>query len=178
MKLNLLPKSERPAPKRGIRPGFVFVALGILILGGTGGATVLKTMERDAMEREVLSARQYRISLQAQRQVVDELEAAIRQIDQHYEDWQGLQVQAAEGVHGRRLEAIIGQVTGSLWLENTETYGATTYLNGYTRDVALVSRYLYALEAAGFTVMLDSLTSQRPIGLYTFRIRVEGGQQQ
>ncbi len=178
MKLNLLPKSERPAPKRGIRPSFVFVALGILILGGSGGATVMKTMERDAMEREVLSARQYRISLQAQRRVVDELEAAIRQIDQHYEDWQGLQTQAATGVDGRTLESIIAKVTGSLWLESTETHSGTTFLNGYTRDVALVSRYLFELENAGFQVMLDSLTSQRPIGLYTFRIRVEGGRQQ
>lgn len=178
MKLNLLPYNERPSPNRGVRPKFVLIVVGILLIGGVSGATVLKTMERNAMQQEVASARQYRTSLQAQRRAVDELDAAIRRIDQHYEKWQNLQFQASKGVDGRTLEGIIAKASGPLWLESTEAHGSTTLVSGYTRDVASVSRYLHELEQTGLWVTLDSLTSQRPMGLFTFRIRVEGGRQQ
>ncbi|GEM_PF-6459453 len=175
MRLNLLPKRERPLPRTMIRPQFLVITAGILVLVLVSVGTYVQSLERASAEREYLVARQQRLALERQRVFVDELEDAIADLDDSYWELQQLEEQAAEGVSLSELQQIIGSAIGPIWLEQVEFDEWPVMVAGYGQDVAIIARYIRNLERADYTVILESVEPEDIAEVYTFRIWVEGG---
>jgi len=172
MRINLLPKDERPLKQSQVRWGFLVGLVGFLALAAVltfswvenARWQALSAAYNEALAREALLQRQVQ-SVTALRQQIAALEAE----ETLYRDLMPEQPSPAAA-----LAVASSQAAGQLWIEKMVWSGAALRINGYTRDVAALSGYLTQLQSWAAEADLRQLTPQEGSDFHMFAIEVKG----
>jgi Tfp pilus assembly protein PilN len=172
MRINLLPKDERPLKQSHVRWEFLVGLLGVLVLGsslvfswiGITTANRLNEAYDDALVREYL--------LQGQVQAVTTLREHVKALEARGSSYQKLIEDIPESLP--MLPSVLNHSFGGLWLETVEWDSEILYLSGYTRDRITLTNYINILNERHEQVTLISSVARDGTGFLVFEIRIEG----
>lgn len=172
MRINLLPKEERPLKQSQVRWEFLVALLGVLALGTMlvlswieiSTANRLNVTYDDALVREYL--------LQGQVQAVTTLRQHVNALEARGSSYQQLIVEIPESLH--ILPNLLDHAFRGLWVETVFWDENKVELTGYTQDRMILTNYINFLNENHDQVQLDSLEPVDGTGFLVFTIKVEG----
>ncbi|MCK9526988.1 MAG: hypothetical protein M0R49_13810 [Limnochordia bacterium] len=172
MKINLLPKEERPLKHSQVRWEFLVGLLGVLVLGTMlvfsfleiSGANRLNVAYDDALVREYL--------LQGQVQAVSTLRQHVSALEARGSSYQQLIVEIPESL--RILPFLLDHSFKTMWIETVFWDTDKVELTGYTQDRMTLTNYINSLNESHEQVVLNSLDAIEGTGFFVFQIRIEG----
>lgn len=172
MKINLLPKEERPLRQSQVRWEFLVGLLGAVILGTVlvftwldwTTANRLQVAYDDALVREYL--------LQNQVQQVTTLREHVSALEARGSSYQQLIVDIPESL--RALPLVVSHSLPDLWIETARWDSDSIHLAGYTRDRLALTNYINILSESHEEVTLVSSEPAGRTGFFVFEIRIEG----
>ncbi len=172
MRINLLPKEERPLKQSQVRWEFLVDIFGLLLLGVVILFSVmanfevndLAAQERDALIRETRLLEEVAIVNSIRRELTD-LEAKEK-------TYQALLVPSSELTEA--LPALSNHSFPGIWIESIAWDDAEVVIRGYTQDTTSLSRYLYFLNERSDEVLLTSISAVGDTGFRMFRLDVKG----
>ena len=172
MKINLLPKEERPLKQSQVRWEFLVGLLGVLALGTMlvfswleiTTANRLNVAYDDAQVREYL--------LQGQVQAVTTLREHVSALEARGSSYQQLIVEIPKSLG--MLPFMVDHSFKTLWIETAFWDADKVELTGYTQDRMTLTNYINSLNESHEQVLLSSLDEVEGTGFLVFRIRIEG----
>ena len=172
MKINLLPKEERPLKQSEVRWEFLVGLLGVLALGTmlvfswmeVSTANRINIAYDDALVREYL--------LQGQVHAVTTLREHVNALEARGSSYQQLIVEIPESLH--ILPSLLNHSFRGLWIETVVWDTSKVELTGYTQDRMTLTNYINFLNENHDKVQLSSLDRVDGTGFLVFRISVEG----
>ncbi len=172
MRINLLPKEERPLKQSQVRWEFLVGLLGVLALGTMlvfswleiTTANRLNVAYDDALVREYL--------LQSQVQAVTTLREHVRALEARGSSYQQLIVEIPHSL--RILPSVLNHSFPGLWIEGVEWENEKLRLTGYTRDRITLTNYINLLSESHGQVVLMSSEAIQGTGFLVFEILIEG----
>jgi Tfp pilus assembly protein PilN len=172
MKINLLPKEERPLKQSQVRWEFLVGLLGALALGTIlvfslleiSAANRLQVAYDDALVREYL--------LQGQVQAVTTLREHVNALEARGSSYQELIVEIPESLG--ILPHLLDHSFRGLWIETVLWDANKVDLTGYTQNSMTLTNYINFLNENHTEVQLTSLDPVEGTGFLVFGIRVEG----
>ncbi len=172
MRINLLPKEERPLKDSQVRWEFLVALLGVLALGTmlvfswleVSTANRIKIAYDDALVREYL--------LQGQVQAVTTLREHVNALEARGSSYQELIVKIPESL--TILPYLLDHAFTGLWIETVIWDAKRVDLTGYTQSSMTLTSYINFLSEKHSSVQLNSLLPVEGTGFFVFEIRVEG----
>lgn len=172
MKINLLPKEERPLRQFQVRWEFLVCLIGVLLLGAAivfswleiSAANRLSMAYEDALVRESL--------LQKQVQAVTVLRKELQSLEVKEKAYQDLTVK--EGQSLTQIPTLFAHSIPSLWIEAVVWDITKVDLLGYTQDMTSLSSYLNYLNEGGRQAVLSFTHPMEGSDFLVFGIAVKG----
>ncbi len=172
MKINLLPKEERPLKQSEVRWEFLVGLIGILALGAVLLFSWIETAKledavaahRDALQREA--------QLQKQVVQVQELRKNLAALENKQGEYHKLLPLADQSLG--LLPALTGHALPNLWVEALIWRKGRVELSGYTRDITSLSRYLNFLNEHSQESVLQAIRPHEGSGFSVFSIEAKG----
>lgn len=172
MKINLLPKEERPLKQSEVRWEFLvglisILALGAVLLFSWIEMTRLEdatSAHRDALSREA--------SLQRQVAQVQELRRNAADLKEKQQVFEALLPEQDGSLE--HLPNLTGHAVPNLWIESLVWRAGRVELVGYTRDVTSLSRYLNYLNELSEESALQTIRAHDESGFSVFQLEVKG----
>ena len=172
MRINLLPKEERPLKQSEVRWEFLVGLVGILLLGSvvlfswieTGKLQELKSSYQEAHNREIL--------LNKQAQQVQELRSRLSSLELIEAEYQDLFAEYDGAL--KALPHLTNHSFPRIWIEGVIWEGETVELLGYTQDMTSLSQYLNYLNEHCEQALLQTLLPQEGSGFYVFTLEIKG----
>lgn len=172
MRINLLPKEERPLKQYEVRWEFLVGLIALLLIGtvitfiGIERAKVgpLTAAYDDAVSREA--------ALQRQAQLVTALRKDITNLEEASEVYQSLFVEKDPSLD--MLPSLTQTSLTHLWIESLTWSGEVVELRGYTQEMTSLSRYLNYLNEQSEQVTLEAVYPFEETGFYLFSITAKG----
>lgn len=172
MRINLLPKEERPLKQSQVRWEFMVSLLGLLALGAVlvlsymahSTVNTLTTVERDAQNRERALMQQVNVVNAIKKEI-----AALEQTEQAY-----LALMASDPACLTALPILTTHFFPGLWIEAMKCDKSRVELTGYTQNVTSLSQYLYYLNERSEEATLTSIRSKEGTDFRVFSVEIEG----
>ncbi len=172
MKINLLPKDERPLKQSQVRWEFLVGLIGILALGAVLLFSWIETTKledtvaahRDALQREAL--------LQKQVAQVQELRKGLTTLGNKEGEYRKLLPPDDRSLS--QLPALTGHALPNLWVEALIWRQGKVELRGYTKDITSLSRYLNYLNEHSQESVLQAIRPYEGSGFSVFSIEAKG----
>lgn len=172
MKINLLPKEERPLKRSEVRWEFLVGLFGILALGAVLLFSWLETAKlqdasvahRDALNREA--------ALQQQVVYVQELKKDLDALSHKSEAYEKLLSEPDQSLH--LVPVLTGHGLPDLWVEALVWRQGKVELAGYTRDMTSLSQYLNYLNEHSAESSLQAIHPHQGSGFSVFNIEAKG----
>ena len=172
MRINLLPKEERPLKQSQVRWGFLVGLLGflalaaVLVFAGVENARLqtLTAAHQDALARQTV--------LQAQVKNVNALRQQITDLEAEEQVYQGVLSGTASAA--MVLPAVSDHDLDLLWIEGVICKEESMQIAGYTRDVTSLSSYLNQLQRLGEDAELTHILPLDGTDFQVFAIEVTG----
>lgn len=172
MRINLLPKEERPLKQSTVRPGFI-VGIAVLLLFGVVGFMTMREHERvgqlyAAYDRALANE----AGLQRQVQGVSRLRQELAELEVREKAYQELLTE--DYVAAALLPTLVERAFPGLWVEALVWDEAQVEISGYTKDMTSVSRYLNYLNERSDQASLSFVQPIESTNFILFGITVEG----
>jgi Tfp pilus assembly protein PilN len=174
MKINLLPKDERPLRQSQVRWEFVIGLVGVLLLGVVSMLSVAAKLEVASLIQQEEAALAREARLLAEVRVVNEIRKELQDVGAQEELIQSLFVSNA--TFATAIPALSNHGFSGLWIETLQGTESGLEVHGYTEDMTSLSRYLYFLGERSEEVQIGSITTAGNTGFRMFRLVIRGGQ--
>mgnify|MGYP000887939104 CR=1 FL=1 len=172
MRINLLPKDERPLRQSQVRWEFLVGLLGLLLFGVVVVFSWSQASQVQDLNLRIGEVQSREIALQQQVQVVQNLRKEISTLEATERSYQDLLVGQGEALSN--LMRLTNQSFPRLWLEAVIWEESQVQLIGYTQDMTSLSQYLNHLYEFSEQVLLQTVYAQGNTGFCLFSIAVEG----
>lgn len=172
MRINLLPKEERPLKQSQVRWEFLVDIVGLLLLGAVILFSVMANLnvndlvnqERDALLREARLLEEVGIVNRIRRELTD--------LEAQEKTYRALLLPSSELTIA--LPALSNHTFPGLWIESLAWDNSAVTVRGYTQDITSLSQYLYFLNERSEEVLLASISAVGDTGFRLFRLDVKG----
>lgn len=172
MRINLLPKEDRPLKQSQVRWEFLVMLGGVLVLGAALVFSWVEGARLDTLNMARQEALSRETKLQRQIQELNQLRQEITRLEAEEKTYGGLLS------HGEHAVALLPEVSSHsqrlLWIERLDFTADTVTISGYTRDVTALSSYLSQLQSYGEEVELTSVLPLDGSDFQVFVIDVKG----
>ncbi|HPT83380.1 MAG TPA: hypothetical protein PLM25_05775 [Limnochordia bacterium] len=172
MKINLLPKEERPLKHSQVRWEFLVGLLGLVALAAALSFSWLEGVRVESLEAALRDAQVREARLQVQVRDVNALRQEIAALEAQEDLLQGLL--GGTGHAAAALGAVGSFSLERLWIEEVAYTPQATTVTGYTRDVTSLSAYLSRLQALGEGAELKQAQPMDSSDFQVFVIEVKG----
>lgn len=172
MKINLLPKEERPLRQSQVRWEFLVGLLGAVILGTVLVFTFLEVTTANRLQVAYDDALVREYLLQSQVQAVTTLRQHVSALEARGSSYQQLIVEIPESL--RLLPMVFNHSVHGLWIETARWEGDGVYLTGYTRERLALTNYINILNESHEEVTLVTSEPAERTGFLVFEINIEG----
>ncbi len=172
MKINLLPKEERPRKQSAVRPEFIVGLLVLLLLGAAGFVTLRENARVDHLTMVYEKALSKEEALQAQVQGVNRLRQELAELEAREKAYQELLAEEHESAV--LLPSLLEKPFPSLWIEALVWESSQVEIVGYTKDMTSVSRYLNFLNERSEESTLSFAHPAEQTDFIIFGIEVKG----
>ena len=149
MRINLLPKEERPLSPKTLRWQFVVVFLGIVLLFVVSVMGFISQSHLTSLKEQVHTAKQYTKVLQGQKGLVDSVQGEIQDLREKKSQLETLITQEEPAI-GEALKGILEQDLSDLWIEDVVHKNQVFRVRGYTFEMWTLSSYLSNLSSSGW----------------------------
>ena len=174
MKINLLPKDERPLKQSQVRWEFVVGLLGILLLGVVSMLSMATKLEVASLVKQEEAALAREARLMAEVRLVNEIRKDLQELAEQEELAEGLFVSNA--TFASAIPALSNHTFPGLWIETVQRTESGVEVLGYTEDMTSLSQYLYFLGERSEEVQIGSISAVGTTGFRLFRLVIRGGQ--
>lgn len=172
MKINLLPKEERPLKHSEVRWGFLVGLIAVLLLGSV---SFFSWIAADKLKQATIahqSALSREAALQKQAAQVQVLRKDLAQAAEEHANVAVLLPAPEKSLP--LLPALTGHNLSQLWVETVTWQADKVELKGYTRDITHLSRYLNHLNEHSEESSLRSISPYEDSGFSVFSIEAKG----
>jgi Tfp pilus assembly protein PilN len=170
MRINLLPKEERPLKQSQVRWEFLVSLVGVLLLGAVLAFSWLETAKIHTLNSALTEARSREAFLQKQVQAVQSLRRDLTALETQEEKYGDLVVEQPLSV----LPALTKHPFSQLWIEALVWRDSGVELVGYTQDMTSLSLYLNYLNELSDQALLQAVYPHEGTEFFVFSIEVKG----
>lgn len=174
MRINLLPKEERPLSPKTLRWQFVVAFLGVVLLAVVTVLGFISQSHLTSLEEQVHTAKHYTKILQGQKRLVDSLQSEIQALKAKQVQLETLITQEEPGI-GEALKNIVEQDLAGLWIEDVVYKNQGFSVKGYTFEMWSLSSYLSNLNSSGWHSLVTQLDQDSNTGFVTFVLDIGKG---
>lgn len=172
MKINLLPKEERPLKQSSIRPTFIVGLVGLLLLGVVLFGSWQESMKATELAKDVEKAISKEAQLQAEVKEVNLLRQELRDLEAKGEAYGTLFVQNEGSLVS--LPRLVDDRFPGLWIAGVHWNSTQVLLSGYTQNMTSISKYLNYLNERSEEVKLSYVQAISGTGFIVFEVEVKG----
>lgn len=172
MRINLLPREERPLKQTEVRWEFIAGLIAILLFVSVVGVSIGATVYGNRLESIQVEALARRAILQRQVQDVNEIQARIRTYEQQESIYKELLSQ--EGTSFKDFPRVTSHGYSQLWLESILWQPHRALISGYTTQKTNLSQYLNQIFEYSDEVELLTVYEQPGTDFHLFEIEVKG----
>lgn len=172
MKINLLPKEERPLKQSQVRWEFLVGLLGFLLLAGVLVFSWVENARFEALAHAYQDALARQELLQRQVQGVNAVRQEISALESREQLYQ--QVLSRSEHPLTALPEVSNHSLDQLWIEAVVCTAEKINVAGYTRDVTALSSYLNQLQTCGEEAELTHITPLDGTDFQVFGVEVKG----
>ncbi|HHT69840.1 MAG TPA: hypothetical protein GXZ85_11365 [Firmicutes bacterium] len=172
MKINLLPKEERPLKQSAVRPEFIIVLLGLLLLGAALYGAWQESLRMETLTTSIHTASLREKHLHAEAARVSQIRQELAVLEAREAVYRDLLTQEDESALA--LAPLVEHSFPNLWIEGLRWDVSKIELGGYTTDMTSVSRYLNYLNERSEEVHLRQSQLIEGTNFIVFRLEVEG----
>lgn len=174
MRINLLPKEERPLSPKTLRWQFVVAFLGIILLLTISVLGFVFQSQLTSVEDQVRSAKQYSQVLQSQKRLVDNLQDEIQVLKNRQSQLEDL-IAVPDPSICDGLRILLEQDLSGLWIEDVVYEDQKYGVRGYTFEMWKLSSYLSNISSLGWHPMVSQLSQDSNTGFITFVLDIGKG---
>lgn len=172
MRVNLLPKEERPLRQSQVRWEFLVVVIGTLLLATVVTFSWLEMLTVQDLKNTVQEVQSRELALQKQVITVQNLRKEILNLETIEKGYKALL--GGQNASLSNLETLTQQRFPSLWIEALILEDNKVTVQGYTRDMTSLSLYLNWIHEISEKALLQKVSAQGNTGFYLFSIEVWG----
>lgn len=172
MKINLLPKEERPLKQSQVRWEFLVGLVGVLALGTVLVFSWLETAKVQNLAFVYSEVQSREALLQKQVQVVQNLKKELTTLEAKEKGYTGLLVEQDQSVG--LLPVLTKHPFPKLWIEALIWEKTKVELIGYTQEMTSLSQYLNYLNELGEQALLQAVYPYEGTDFFVFSIEVKG----
>lgn len=172
MKINLLPKEERPLKQSQVRWEFLVGIFGLLILGVVMLFSVLGQITISDLENQEQEALAREARLLQEVQLVNSIRKELTALEVQEQSHLSLLVPASQAALA--LPTLSNHSFAGLWIETLEWSESGVEVLGYTQDAISLSQYLYFLSERSEEVLIRSINNIGTTGFRVFRMEAKG----
>lgn len=172
MRINLLPKDERPLNQYKVRWEFLVGLLAILLLGMILTLTWLENTTIQTLRADLDIATEREIYLQAQLGKVNELKKELSELEKL--DEQIVSLLFGDQTTLASVPFLTKKQNPKLWIEKLTWTDQKIELSGYTQDMLALSEQINYLRERSDLVTVKTLYPYDKTDFYLFTIEVEG----
>lgn len=172
MRVNLLPKDQRPLKQSQVRWGFLVGLAGVLLLGATLLFSWIEINRVTSLHTSVLEAQNRDLLLQRQVQGVQTLRKEVADLEATEKSYGGLFAPRSETIN--LIPKLTAHPFDNLWVEASFWKGDQVELVGYTQNMTSLSQYLNYLNERSEQALLQTVHPYEETGFFVFSIQLKG----
>ncbi|NMA61709.1 MAG: hypothetical protein GX956_07500 [Firmicutes bacterium] len=172
MRVNLLPKDERPLRQSQVRWEFLVGLIGVLFFGAVLLFSWVEVNRVEGLQYSYTEAQSREVLLQRQVQGVQDLRREVTALETKKKSYQDL------FIHNVQAPSLIPNLTNhpfpKLWVEALIWTENKVELVGYTQEMTSLSQYLNYLNERSEQALLQAAYPREGTDFFVFSIQVKG----